>query len=224
MPTALASSPPRVTAPVSRRCDARRRAGAAVAPRVHRGGEQQRALEGVLEHRQRHRRHRPDAAAGVAAQLPGPAHPLHALGQLRRHRHRDDDGRADLVQRGRAATRSSRLGLARALAAPMQAMITASRRPEHGRADQPLEVDRATELDAGRPRRQRHLGQVEQHDLAELEPDEHVQHDPHDDDDQPEPQVEPEGPRPRRGARAGSPRRARRRPGRAAAGAGCWSC
>ena len=39
-------------------------------------------------------------------------------------------------------------------------------------------------------------------DLAELEADEDVQHDAHDDDGQPEPQVEPEGPRPRRGPAA----------------------
>ena len=61
----------------------------------------------------------------------------------------------------------------------MQAMITASRRPSTAAPMHALEVDGATELDAGRPRRQGHLGQVEQHDLAELEPDEHVQHDAH---------------------------------------------
>ena len=173
--------------------------GPAVAARVHRGREQQRALEGVLEHRQRDRRHRPDAAGRVPAQLPGPAHPLHALGELGRDRHRDDDGRPDLVQRGGQRPEQA-LGVGQGVGGADAGDDHREPQPEHGRADQALEVDRAAELDAGRPRRQGHLGQGEQDDLAELEPDDHVQDDAHHDDGEPQPEVEAERAGPRRGA------------------------
>ena len=216
-----------VSAPVSRRCDAGGGAGAgrSRASPCRRPGAA--SARGRPRAPARASRRQP---TGCRAWSPprsaaGPPDPLHALGQLRRDRHRDDHGRADLVAAPAAATGSSRLGLARALAAPTQTMIAASRRPSYGRAEQ---------RPRGRPCRRAGCrppttaavtsGRWNSTIVAELGPTSTCSTTRTHDDEQPEPQVEPERPRPRRRRRAGSRRRARRRPGRGRAAAGCSSC
>ena len=76
-------------------------AGTAVAAGVHAGGQGQRALEGVLQHRDEEAPEPADPARGASAQrLRGPD-PTGAVGQLREDRDGHDQCRADLVERGR---------------------------------------------------------------------------------------------------------------------------
>ena len=75
--------------------------GAAVAAGVHAGGERERTLEGVLEHRDQQPPEPADPAGLPCPQALRGAHPAHAVGELREHGDGDDQGGADLVERGR---------------------------------------------------------------------------------------------------------------------------
>ena len=79
--------------------------------------------------------------------------------------------------------RSSRLGLARAFAAPTQITMVASRIPSYRPASSESRRERAEQRDAGDPAGQRDRGQVEQHHgvgagvpAAEHHPEQHPQH------------------------------------------------
>ena len=78
--------------------------GAAVAARVHRGGQRDRALQRALQDRQSDLEQAAQAPVGAAAQPAGGAQPLDVGDQMRREGHRDDHRDARLVQRARAAT------------------------------------------------------------------------------------------------------------------------
>ena len=179
----------------------RRTGGAAVAPRVHPGGQRQRALEGVLEHRDQ----QPPQAAhptGLATpqQLCRP-HPPDAVGELRKDGHRDHQGAPDLVERRRHGAEQPlgvRQGVGRADA------------DHDGRQPQPVVEpgqervlgDRTEQTQSQGPVRQRDRRQVQQHlatvTAADQDPEQHPDH--HDRD--PEPQVDAEGVGPRLGAAA----------------------
>ena len=73
-------------------------AGAAVAPRVHGCRQPQRPFEGVLHDRNGDAAQRVEAAGGTAAELSGPADPLHAFDQLGGDTERDHHRHAELVE------------------------------------------------------------------------------------------------------------------------------
>ena len=80
------------------------------------------------------------AAVRSTAQPSRGAHPADVADQLRRERHRDDDGDADLVERRRARWRAAAPGEASEFAAPMQASIVASTSPWYTASEQLLEA------------------------------------------------------------------------------------
>ena len=189
---------------MSRRRGRRLLGAAAVAARVHRRGERERPVEGVLQDGQRDPADRPEAGAALAPQHPGAADPLDALGELRRHRDRDDDGGADLVQ-GAGQGAQQPLGVGQGVGRADAGDQAGEPQPLDGRGEHALEVERAEQGDAG----QLDAGQRVEPDGAELVADQDVQHDPQDDDERPEHEVEPERPRPRRAAALGRDDQAR---------------
>ncbi len=101
-------------------------------------------------------------ARGAAPELAGPAHPLHALDQLRGDAEGDDDGHAELVE-GAGQDPQGPLRVGQRVGRAEAAQQRAQPQPVVEGGDRPLQGDRAAELHAGRPRGQRDVRQGEEH-------------------------------------------------------------
>ena len=160
----------------------RQPAGAAVAAGVHAGGQGERALEGVLEDRDDQAPQPADAPGVAAAQPLRGADPPQAVGQLRQDRDGDDEGGADLVERGRHRAQQP-LGVGQAVGRADADHDRPEPEPVVQREQQRLAGHRPEEVDAERPAGQRDLGQVEQHQAevaaTEEDPEQHADDDDH---------------------------------------------
>ena len=174
--------------------------GSAVAARVHGRGQPQRPLEGILHDRDGDAAKGVEAAPRPAPQLAGPAHPLHALDQLRR----DAEGRRRRPHRVRRGRRAGPGGPASdwpARSPPRGSTAgcpAAARR--RARPCVPSSGDRPTELDARRPGGQRNVGKVEEQACVagpDVAAEDRTEHHPDGDHGQRQVEVVLEGPGPR---------------------------
>ena len=140
----------------------RRGAGAAaVAPGVHGGGQPERAVEGVLEHRDGDAPQGVEAAGRPTPELAGPADPLDALHQLGRHAQRHHHRHPELVE-GAGQHPEGTLGIGQRVGRPQAADQAAEPHPGVQRPEGPLHGDRPAEPEPGGPGRQRQPGEGEQ--------------------------------------------------------------
>ena len=173
MPMPAPSRPVRVRAPVTPTGGRRLLGAAAVAARVHRRGERQRPVEGVLQDGQRDPADRPDPCAALATEHPGAPDPLDALGELGRDGDRDDDRGADLVQ-GAGQGAQQPLGVGQGVGCADAGDQARQPQAFGGGGEQALEVERAEQGDAG----QLDAGQRVEPDGAELVAHDDVQQRP----------------------------------------------